>query len=112
MKTRRSTNHGSMISSKRRPGVPETSLPAAPPAKYIAERGEAIYAEKYRAELEERSQGKFVAVHIVSGDATLGDTGEEALRVALEKEPDGFFHLIRVGHQAAFEAGWYLSCVR
>jgi hypothetical protein len=92
--------------------MPETLLPAAPSSRYIAERGEAIYAERYRAELEEKSHGRFVAIHIVSGEATLGDTGEEALRVALEKEPDGFFHLIRVGHKAAFEAGWYLSCAR
>jgi hypothetical protein len=90
----------------------EAALPAGPPAKYIAERGEAIYAEKYRAELEVKSQGKFVAVHVTSGEVTLGDSGEEALRLALEKEPHGFFHLIRVGHQAAFEAGWYLSCAR
>lgn len=90
----------------------EAALPAGPPAKYIAERGEAIYAEKYRAVLEEKSQGKFVAIHVTSGGATLGDTGEEALRLALENEPDGFFHLIRVGHKAAFEAGWYLSCAR
>ena len=90
----------------------ETTLPATPSAQCIAERGEAIYAEKYRAELEEKAGGKFVAIHVASGDATMGDSGEEAIRLALEKEPAGFFHLIRVGHKAAFEAGWYLSCVR
>jgi hypothetical protein len=90
----------------------ETIVPATPSAQTIAERGEAIYAEKYRAALEEKARGKFVAIEIARGEATMGDTGEEAIRLALEKDPTGFFHLIRVGHQAAFEAGWYLSCVR
>ena len=36
----------------------------------------------------------------------------DAIRLALEKDPSGFFHLIRVGHEAAFQVGWYLSCAR
>jgi hypothetical protein len=90
--------------------MPEASLPMAPSFQDIAERGEKIYAERYRAELEERARGKFVAIHVGTGEATLGETGEAALRLAREKDPEGFFHLIRVGHQAAFDAGWYLSC--
>jgi hypothetical protein len=83
-----------------------------PSCQEIAERGEAIYGEKYRAEMEKTSNGKFVAIHVANADVTIADTGEEALRLALEKDPSGFFHLIRVGHRAAFEAGWYMSCAR
>ena len=92
--------------------MPDAGFPTNHSAQYIAERGEAIYAEKYRAELEQHAPGKFVAVHIDSGEVTLGDTGEAAIRAAREKDPAGYFHLIRVGHKAAFEAGWYLSCAR
>ena len=92
--------------------MPEPWFPATPSSQYIAERGELIYAERYRAELEEKARGKFVAINVASGDATLADTGEDALSLALEKDPAGFFHLIRVGQKAAFEAGWYLSCAR
>jgi hypothetical protein len=92
--------------------MPEASFPNGYSAQYIAERGEAIYAEKYRADLEHSARGKFVAMHIESGEATLGDTGEAAIRAAREKDPEGNFHLIRVGHKAAFEAGWHLSCAR
>jgi hypothetical protein len=92
--------------------MPDASFPTGHSAQYIAERGEAIYAAKYRADLEQNAPGKFVAVHIESGEATLGDTGDAAIRAAREKDPTGYFHLIRVGHQAAFEAGWYLSCAR
>jgi hypothetical protein len=68
----------------------------------IAERGAAIYSEKYCAELEKTSNGTFMAINVTNGDATLANTGEEAIRLALEKDPSGFFHLIRVAHQAAF----------
>lgn len=85
---------------------------AAPSFDEIAERGEAIYGEKYRAKLEETSHGKFIAINVAAAEATVADTGEDALRLALEKDPSGFFHLIRVGHKAAFEAGRYMSCAR
>ena len=92
--------------------MPEELAPATPSCQDIAERGEAIYDEKYRANMEKASQGKFIAINVANSDATLADTGEEALRLALEKDPSAFFHLIRVGHRAAFEAGWYMSCAR
>src|SRR5271156_4150804 len=88
----------------------ETNPSLPPSSQYMAERGEAIYDQKYRAELEQKAHGKFVAINVATGDAALADTGEEALRAALEKDPAGFFHLVRVGHRAAFDAGWYLSC--
>lgn len=83
-----------------------------PSSQEIAERGEAIYGEKYRVEMERTSNGKFIAINIANADATIADTAEDALRMALEKDPSGFFHLMRVGHRAAFEAGWYMSCAR
>ena len=75
-------------------------------------RNAVIYDQRYRAELEKSSHEKFVAIDIVNGDATLAETGEDAIRLAIEKDPSGFFHLIRVGHKAAFQAGWYMSCAR
>jgi len=90
----------------------EELIPTALSSQDIATRGEAIYGEKYRAELEKTSRGKFVAINVANADATIADTGEDAIRLALEKDPSGFFHLIRVGHKAAFEAGWYMSCAR
>ena len=76
----------------------------------IAQRGEAIFKDKYQAAFESKFDGKFVAINIQNEDATVADSGEEAVRRALEKEPSGLFHLIRVGHKAAFEAGWNISC--
>jgi hypothetical protein len=92
--------------------MPRELVRATPSCQDIAERGEAIYGEKYRAEMEKSSKGKFIAINVANADATIADTGEDAIRLALEKDPSGFFHLIRVGHKAAFEAGWYMSCAR
>ncbi len=92
--------------------MPKELVRATPSCQDIAERGEAIYGEKYRAKLEKTSNGKFIAINVGNSDATLADTGEDAIRLALEKDPSGFFQLMRVGHRAAFEAGWYMSCAR
>ena len=92
--------------------VPKEVVHAAPSFQDIAERGEAIYGEKYRAELEKTSNGRFIAINVANADATLADTGEDAIRLALEKDPSGIFHLIRVGYKTAFEAGWHMSCAR
>ena len=44
--------------------MPEELFPATPSCQDIAERGEAIYGEKYRAELEKTSDGKFIAINV------------------------------------------------
>jgi len=73
--------------------------------KAISERGEEIYDAKYRAEYELAHQGKFVAVNVIDGSSTLGNTASQALLSARGNSPSGMFHLIRVGHRGAFEVG-------
>jgi hypothetical protein len=96
--------------------MPQTQNHPAPSTNEIAQRGEAIYAARYQANFERTDSGKFVAINVSDGEATLATTAEDAVRLALEKDPSGFFHLMRVGHKAAFEAGWYArwytDCVR
>jgi hypothetical protein len=75
----------------------------------IAERGKAIYREKWEEKLIQTSIGKFVAINIRTGDADVADTSEEAILSAERRDPQGYFHLIRIGHKAAFAAGWYMS---
>jgi hypothetical protein len=95
-----------MIATEGENRMPEELVRATPSCQDIAEGGEATYDEKYRSELQRTSNGKFIAINVANADATLADTGEDAIRLAMEKDPAGFFHLIRVGHRAAFEAGW------
>ena len=58
--------------------MPEASLPMAPSFQDIAERGEKIYAERYRADLEERARGKFVAIHVGRGGDAWRNRGSGA----------------------------------
>ena len=89
-----------------------TPAPPAPSTRDIAQRGEAIYSEKYKHDFEKHHKGQFVAINVKTSEATTANTSEEAVRLAMEKDPSGLFHLVRVGHQSAFEAGWYMSCAK
>lgn len=75
----------------------------------IADRGKAIYKDKWEETLLKTSGGKFVAIDVRTGEAYVADTAEEAVRTAEKHDPQGYFHLIRIGCKAAFAAGWYMS---
>ncbi len=77
-----------------------------------ADKGMAIYKEKYQAEYEQKYPGKFVAIDIESGKAWVADSPEEALGVAQGNEPRGFFHLIRVGSPGVFRVGYTQNSAR
>jgi hypothetical protein len=72
----------------------------------IADAGEQIYQERLRADLEHTSNGKFVAIDVVSADHFIADNPEEALNAASLANPGGIFHLIRVGFPGAFQIGY------
>ncbi|MGH9732967.1 MAG: hypothetical protein ACRD8A_00065 [Candidatus Acidiferrales bacterium] len=84
---------------------------STPTTQEIAQRGESIYRERYEREFVEKFPGKFVAIDVRTEEATVSNSAEDAVRVALEKDSEGFFHLIRVGRPAAFDAGWYITSV-
>lgn len=91
--------------------MPEHHTTPTPSSTDIAKRGEAIYKQKYQKDFESKYNGKFAAINVNTGEAIVSDTSEDAIRMSLEKDPSGLFHLVRVGHQGAFEAGWYMSRV-
>ena len=72
----------------------------------IANTGKRIYDQQYKAEYEQKYLHQFVAVDVLGGSATLGQTSTEALIKAQALHPEGFFHLIRVGHVTALEVGF------
>jgi hypothetical protein len=71
----------------------------------ISEIGNRIYEAKYRSEYQSQYPGQFVAINVLDESATLGETASEALIKAKQQHPNGFFHLIRIGHAGAFEVG-------
>ncbi len=78
----------------------------------LAKKGMAIYQEKYQAEYEQKYLGKFVAIDTSTGEAWVADTPEEALRIAQEKNPRGFFHLIKIGSPSVFRVGYTQNSAR
>ena len=70
--------------------------------KQIADAGERIYRTKFQQELEKTANGKFVAIDVIAGTASVRETPEQALNAAKKEDPKGLFHLIRVGFSGAF----------
>lgn len=77
--------------------------------KAIAEAGERIYDEKFRAEFEANHKGKFTAINVQKETAFVGETPEAAFEAARVNDPHGVFHLIRIGFSGAFTASYQYS---
>lgn len=73
--------------------------------KRIAEEAKKIYEAQYRADLEKTHMGDFVAINVLDGSATVASSMMETLEQAKKKNPNGIFHLIRIGYAGAFEVG-------
>lgn len=71
----------------------------------IARRGREIYARDIRAEVEREHDGEFLVVDFVTGDYTVGEDEDEVFGRAEAKDPEGLFHLVRVGRPAVHRIG-------
>lgn len=74
--------------------------------KAIAEAGERLYADRFKANLEATSRGKFAVIDVVSETVAVGDTPEAAFDTAKRTAQNGIFHLIRIGYPGAFQASY------
>jgi hypothetical protein len=70
----------------------------------IAELGQKIYDARYRAEMEAHEHGRYVAVNVRTEQASPGDSPEQALAEARRADPNGLFHLIRVGFPSVYSS--------
>ena len=73
--------------------------------KSVIERAKRIYAEQLQAVLEPQHLHRFVAIEPESGEYFLGNTFDEAVKVARARHPSRLSHTIRIGHRAAFHLG-------
>jgi hypothetical protein len=72
----------------------------------IAEVGERIYAERYKADLERTAFGHYVAIDVLSGNGYIGEFPEQALEKARAEATNGVFHLIKIGSAGAFRVSF------
>ena len=68
----------------------------------MAETGQKIYDERYRAEMEVNQHGRYVAINVRTEDASVGETPEQALDEGRRRDPHGLFHLVRVGFPSVY----------
>lgn len=73
----------------------------------VSEKGQQIYNEKLKSELEPDNRGKFLVIEVESGEFFLGDTIIEALQKAKDKYPTKLFHTVRIGYEGIFKMGTY-----
>lgn len=74
-------------------------------AEEIAGRGCEIYERDIRSEVEADHTGEFLVIDVTTGDYELSADEAEAFDLAEERNPEGLFYLMRVGHRAAHRIG-------
>ena len=67
----------------------------------IVQKAEHAFAEKYQAEYEAEFNGHYAVIDITDDSIYAGKFPEAAMKEAIEKSPDGVFHLIRIGSPAS-----------
>ncbi len=72
----------------------------------IADKGEALYRERYRAQYEQEHVGQFLAIDITSEEAFVAETPEQALETAQKRNPNGFFYLVKIGSAGVYRVGY------
>lgn len=66
----------------------------------LVARGEAIYQQRLKSQLEPACRGQIVAIEVDSGDYFVEKSVAEAGRKARAKHPGKFFYFVRIGFPA------------
>lgn len=80
-----------------------------PYANYAPEdveaRGEAIYAERIREQVEAENKGKFLVIDIETGDYEIDAGYLRATMRVLAKRPAAVLYGLRIGYSTAYRLG-------
>jgi hypothetical protein len=72
----------------------------------IAEKGEALYREKFQAEYEAKYPGKYLAIDVNAAVAYVADTPEQAVEALLKANPNAYYHVVRIGASGVYRVGY------
>ena len=72
----------------------------------IAEKGEALYREKFQAEYEIKFPGKYLAIDVNTATPYVADTPEQAVEALLKASPNAHYHLVRIGASGVYRVGY------
>lgn len=71
----------------------------------IAEQAKEIYEKEFKASLEAKHGGEFVAIEPESKSVFIAETFVDAALAAKKAHPDRKSFVLRIGHDAAFHIG-------
>jgi hypothetical protein len=71
----------------------------------VVSRGEAIYKEQIRDNVEAENKGKFVVIDIETGDYEIDVDDLRATMRALAKRPAAILYGLRIGYPTAYRLG-------
>ncbi len=71
----------------------------------IVERGEALYNQQIRDEVETGNEGKFLVLDIETGAYEVDEDELAAVQRAKAKNPDAVLYILRIGYATAYRLG-------
>lgn len=74
-------------------------------AKEIVQRGQEIYEQQIRSEVESEHHGEFLVLDILTGEYEIADEDLIATKRLLARCPDAVTFGLRIGHRAAYRLG-------
>jgi hypothetical protein len=74
-------------------------------SRSVSSRAKAIYIRHLKADLEVKCHGQFVAIEPDSGDYSVANSLDEAVKLAELAHPSKLTYSIRIGHAAVVHIG-------
>lgn len=71
----------------------------------VARRGEALYEQQIRAQVEAENKGKFLVLDVETGEYEIDVSDLAATKRALAKRPGVVLYGLRVGYPTAYRLG-------
>ena len=71
----------------------------------IARRGQGLYEQQIRAQVEASHKGKYLVLDIETGEYEMDISEVAALKRAKAKNPDAALYILRVGYSTAYRVG-------
>ena len=72
------------------------------PGQQIGQRGQALYDQTLKAQVEEGNLGKFLILDVSTGDYEIDPEDLNASKQLLKRRPDAVLFGVRIGHRAAY----------
>ena len=71
----------------------------------VGRRGQAVYEQQIRSQVEQEHAGKFLVLDIASGAYEIDEDDLTASDRLLAKRPDAILYGLRIGYPAAYRLG-------